>query len=93
MANEVLTHISQDQHERAKFRSRQKFLADMEHNLIVSRQEGIDEGIAIGEARGEARGEAIGRVEAARAMLSDGVPLEKVIKYTGLTDVDLKNLK
>jgi predicted transposase/invertase (TIGR01784 family) len=57
--------------------------------LIVSRQEGLDEGIAIGEARGEARG----RVETARAMLSDGVPLEKVIKYTGLTDADLKNLK
>jgi predicted transposase/invertase (TIGR01784 family) len=85
MVNEVLLNISQDDHERAKYLSRKKFLMDEAHNLIVSRKEGIAEGIAIGETRG--------RVEAAKTMLSDGVPLDKVIQYTGLSSADLEKLK
>jgi hypothetical protein len=53
--------------------SSRQFFADLEHTLAVSRQEGI----------------AAGRLEAARAMLSGGTPLERVIKYTGLTEADL----
>jgi predicted transposase/invertase (TIGR01784 family) len=77
MVNEVLLNISQDDHERAKYLSRKKFLADEAHNLIVSRKEGI----------------AIGKAESARAMLSDGMPLEKVIQYTGLSGADLEKLR
>jgi hypothetical protein len=51
----------------------QKFFANLEYGLEAARQEGI----------------AIGRQEAARAMLSRGVPLEHVIKSTGLTEADL----
>jgi hypothetical protein len=42
MANEVLTHISKDDHERAKFRSRQKFIAE------EGKAEGLEEGITKG---------------------------------------------
>jgi hypothetical protein len=51
----------------------QKFFANLEYGLATARQEGI----------------AIGRQEAARAMLSRGVPPERVIKSTGLTEADL----
>jgi hypothetical protein len=50
-----------------------KFFANLECGLAAARQEGI----------------AIGRQEAARAMLSRGVALERVIKCTGLTEADL----
>jgi predicted transposase/invertase (TIGR01784 family) len=56
-----------------------------------------EEGIAIGETKGRTEGRtegrAEGRTEAAQAMLSDGVPLEKVMQYTGLSSADLENLK
>jgi predicted transposase/invertase (TIGR01784 family) len=96
MANEVLTHISKDNHERAKFRSRQKFIADLEHNLIVSRQEGIAIGEAKGIAIGKTEGIAIGRLEAARAMLKKGYSIQDIIDITQLSFEeidDLRNLK
>jgi predicted transposase/invertase (TIGR01784 family) len=77
MVNEVLLNISQDDHERARYLSRKKYLMDEAHNLIVSRKEGI----------------AIGKLDDAKAMLSDGLPLEKVIQYTGLSSADLEKLK
>jgi predicted transposase/invertase (TIGR01784 family) len=38
-------------------------------------------------------GETKGKVDAAQVMLSDGVPLEKVVQYTGLSRADLEKLK
>ncbi|MDR2104179.1 MAG: hypothetical protein LBP51_00315, partial [Deferribacteraceae bacterium] len=77
MANEVLVHISQDEHERAKFRSRRKFLGDWDHSMIVSRAEG----------------EIKGKLDAARAMFSDGLSIEKIAQYTGLSFEELEKLK
>jgi predicted transposase/invertase (TIGR01784 family) len=97
MANEVLTHISKDDHERAKFRSRQKFIADMEHNLLVSRDEGIaigkTEGIAIGKTEGKTEGIALGRLEAARAMLKKGYSIQDIIDITQLSFEEINNLR
>ena len=41
MAVELLQTISRDENERARFRARRKFQMDMEHSLIVARDEGI----------------------------------------------------
>jgi predicted transposase/invertase (TIGR01784 family) len=38
-------------------------------------------------------GERKGKIEAARAMLADGIPLDMVLKYTGLSVTDLESLK
>jgi predicted transposase/invertase (TIGR01784 family) len=50
---------------------------------------------ALQAARDDAwgEGEIKGRTEAAQAMFADGVPLEKVIQYTGLSIADLEKLK
>jgi hypothetical protein len=97
MVNEVLLNISQDDHERAKYLSRKKFLADEAHNLIVSRQEGIaigeTRGIAIGETRGIAIGETRGRAEAARAMLEKGLDVSFISEITKLTASEIVALK
>ncbi len=48
------------------------------------------------EKRGEKRGEKIGerkeKFETARRMLSDDMPIERIIKYTGLTEEEIKGL-
>ena len=41
MSVELLQTISRDEDERARFRARRKFQMDMEHNLIVARDDGI----------------------------------------------------
>ena len=41
MAVDLLRTISTDENERARFRARRKFQMDMEHNLLVARDEGI----------------------------------------------------
>ena len=55
-----------------------------------------DEGITLGEARGEKKGEARGEKkkgnEIAEAMLSDGKPVEEIIKYTGVSLTTLQEI-
>jgi predicted transposase/invertase (TIGR01784 family) len=89
MANDVLTNISQDADERAKFRARKKFQMDMEHNRLVA----IDEGRAEGRAEGRVEGRAEGRADVAKRMLVDGISFESIAKYTGLSLEEIKGLQ
>jgi predicted transposase/invertase (TIGR01784 family) len=45
------------------------------------------------EKRGEARGEAESKLEVARAMLAESMPIELISKITGLTIEELKILQ
>ncbi|ALG68786.1 hypothetical protein [Beggiatoa leptomitoformis] len=58
------------------------------------RKEGFEAGVQLGLQEGEKRGEKQGErrkaLETAQKMLSDGIPLETVLKYTGLSETDLK---
>ena len=107
MAGTLLKSISKDERERAHFRSRRMFQTDMEHNLITAKQNGIDigekRGISIGEKRGISIGEKRGeeravkrhkgeREEAARTLMSNGVPVEIIIKSMKLTPDEKKAL-
>ena len=60
------------------------------------RAEGFAEGLAKGESKGRAEGLAEGRTETAPAiavrMLSDGMPLETVAKYSGLSEEEVRKL-
>jgi predicted transposase/invertase (TIGR01784 family) len=55
-----------------------------------------EEGIKIGESRGEKKGlelgEKRGKIETAKRMLEDGLPIETISKYTGLTEDEIKKL-
>ena len=45
-----------------------------------------------GRAEGRAEGLAEGRAEIAKGMLSDGMPVDKISKYTGLTAEEIVSL-
>jgi len=76
MAGNLLMSISQDEHERAVFRSRRMYQTDLESNLATA----------------EDRGERRGRVASAKNMLAEGLPLDVVARCTGLTYEEVKNL-
>lgn len=56
----------------------------MMRNIFID--DWYDRGIAIGEERGEHNA----RIETARGMLSDGLPTERVVKYTGLPPAEVQ---
>ncbi len=64
------------------------------------RKEGEKRGVKIGEERGEKRGEKRGkkigieetRRETAKRMLSDGLSIKNIVKYTGLKEKEIEKL-
>ena len=81
VASNVLMSISQDERERAIFRSRKKFQMDMASNFATAIDNALDEG------------ERKGVQNVARIMLSNGESIDKIIKYTGLTKDELRSLQ
>jgi predicted transposase/invertase (TIGR01784 family) len=77
MAVELLTNISRDPDERARYMSRRKFQMDMDHNLVESRNEGKLEGMR----------------EVARNLMGMNMPLADITKATGLSSVEIEKLK
>jgi predicted transposase/invertase (TIGR01784 family) len=77
MAGSLLLSVSQNEHERAKFRSRRMYQTDQESNIATA----------------EARGEQKGRNEIARNMIIDEEPIDKIIRYTGLSHDEIESLR
>ena len=65
----------------SEFREKERLRAKARH----------DEAQALHNARREAKQEE--KFEIARNMISDGEPVEKIIRYTGLTKENIENLK
>ena len=80
MAGELLMSISQDERERAVFRSRRMYQTDRESDLATA------------EDRGEKRGINRRNIEIARNMLSEGLTLDIITKCTGLTHREIEKL-
>jgi predicted transposase/invertase (TIGR01784 family) len=101
MAYDLLTSISQNEDERARFRARRKFQMDMEHTRIVTFEEGKKEGRTEGwvEGKKEGRtegwndGRTDGKLELARDLLASGVSLEIIVKKTGFSPEEIQALK
>ena len=77
MARELLQTISRDEDERVRFRARRKFQMDMEHSLIVARDEG----------------ETAKAIAIARNLLATGDTVEKIANVTGLTRDEVEGLR
>jgi predicted transposase/invertase (TIGR01784 family) len=76
VASELLMSISQDERERAIFRSRRMYQSDLESNMHTAKREArIEERLAI-----------------ARNMLADGETYGKITRYTGLSPSELDKL-
>ena len=77
MAGNLLMSISQDERERAVFRSRRMYLMDYESDMATSWDNGRREG----------------KAEVARSMLADGESPDKVSRYTGLTHEEIERIR
>ena len=77
MAGNLLMSISQDERERAVFRSRRMYQTDMQSNLATA----------------EDRGERRGRIEVARKMLRKNKPIDEIAEDTGLTLEEVQSLR
>ena len=69
--------ISQDERERAVFRSRRMYQTDLQSDLATA----------------EDRGERRGRIEVARNLLKINLPLEQITLATGLTSEEVERLR
>ena len=79
-----------------------KALADRESHEQFSDKMKYDESIKVyrdqlavmeyERLQGEARGEARGRANVARSMKADGMPVETIARYTGLTPEEIEQL-
>jgi predicted transposase/invertase (TIGR01784 family) len=91
-AERVLEKISRDKDEWARALARQREEMDYRSDLASAREKGI----AIGEKRGERQGEKRGvrreKLEIARKMKADGLGLERIEKYSGLSRREIEGL-
>ena len=85
MAGERLMSISQDERERAVFRSRRMYQTDLQSDLATAEDRGRAEGIA--------EGRAAGIIEIARNALQMGMTIDDIAKLTGLAHDEIKRLK
>lgn len=58
-----------------------------------AREDGYSEGYKSGEATGISQGISQGKLDDARNMIDDGVPIDKIVRYTGLTREAVENLQ
>ena len=77
MAGNLLMSISQDERERAIFRSRRKFQTDLQSDLATA----------------EDRGRRDSKIEIARNALQMGMAIDDIVKLTGLAYDEIERLK
>ena len=87
-ANEELDKILSDEKERYLADLRFKYLSDRATMI----ETGIREGKEQGKKEGKKEGERLKAIEIAKNMLKDKKDLKEIIKYTGLTEDEIKKL-
>ena len=74
--------------EKIKYQSDMTTERDIRNQIAYAKDKGIEQGIEQGIAQGAAQGKA----EIAKAMLSDGMDIALVVKYSGLSPEEIKSL-
>lgn len=70
-----------------------EFITDFEEAWTrKGRKEGLLEGEKKGEKKGELKGALKARRETAQQMKADGLPLETIQRYTGLSEAEISDL-
>ncbi len=69
---------------RQRYEARQKFL----HDIASLKEDSYEEGREKGREEGLQRG----RLEAARTMLAEGLPIQSIAKFTGLSEEEIQKL-
>ena len=83
-AGEILMTISEDEKEWARQISRLKGEWDFKSSVVTAKREGL--------AEGREEGIKIGVETAARGMKAENIPLETIVKITGLTAEQVASL-
>jgi predicted transposase/invertase (TIGR01784 family) len=95
-AMDTLKYISTDDEVRSIADLRQRTINDKNSELSVAKNEGIEigekRGIRKGKKEGKKEGITIKARETAMAMLKDGISIETINKYTGLSIKEIKSL-
>jgi predicted transposase/invertase (TIGR01784 family) len=96
VAGNLLMNISQNENERAIYRSRKKFQTDYQSDLATSWDngeiEGIAKGIVIGKAEGREEGREEGIMDTARKLYKLGVSYEIISLSTGMDETKLRGI-
>ena len=79
--------------EREKYDESLKVLRDYHATLEGAVMLGEEKGLAKGRAEGRAEGMMQRQLDIAKMMLEDGEPIEKIMRYTGLTEEEIEKLK
>ena len=92
-----LEYLSHDKTARADYIYRMKEINDMinakSEGIEIGREEGLKEGKEEGLKEGERIGEAKGKIEMAKKMLLDGMSIDIILKYSGLSVEEIEKLK
>lgn len=93
MAGDLLMSISQDERERAVFRSRRMYQTDLESNLATAEDRGKKAGIEIGRKDGIEIGKAKREAEIVADALKVNIPIDMIVQFTGLTREEIERLR
>ena len=72
--------------------SEERAYRDIKNSLDTAKAEGLAEGFGKGRVEGHAEGRAETLAEVAKNLLSIGTPIESIMKVTGMTEDEIKNL-
>lgn len=89
VAGNLLMSISQNERERAIFRSRRKFQTDLQSDLATAEDNGERRGLEQGLKQGLKQRS----IEIARNLLGINLPLEQITRATGLTVAEVEALR
>jgi predicted transposase/invertase (TIGR01784 family) len=77
-------NMSHDSSFRTAYEAREKLLLDEQAKLAHAREEGLEEGIEKGIEKG--------KIQLIRGMHKNGMPLEDIAKFTGLSTEEIRKL-
>ena len=66
---------------------------DIKNSIDTAKQEGLAEGMELGMKKGMKKGMNQKALDIARNMLADGVDINLIMKYSGLTQEQIEKLK
>ena len=92
-AMEYLKYLSQDDESRSDYNYRQLQLSDVNSGMTEHYKKGLREGKEEGLREGEKKGENKKAIEMAKKMLSDGMSMDIITKYSGLSIEEIEKLK
>jgi len=93
MLGNLLMSVSQDERERAVFRSRRMYQTDLLSNLQTACDNGVAQGLQQGLQQSKEKGKMAEKYEIAKSLLDLNMPIEQIIIATKLTKEEILSIK